>query len=295
MKIESVAFLGRSKQKAPVRELLATAKTLTDCGIKAYFQDELARHCSAEDIRAAQVSESSLKDIDKVDLAFVLGGDGTFLRMAHHCIIRRIPLTGINLGFLGFLTDIASDDMQDAIMAICKGQYRLEKRFVLSVQVERDGRLLSMPNDVSCAVNDIVISRGEAGVLLGTRVHINKQYVYDLRADGLIIATPSGSTAYALSAGGPIVAPNLQAMVLVPLCPHALTHRPLTINSIKTTIELEITRSLSARLHVDGRTNIDLKSGDIIRVSRHPKRLNICHPMSYDYYKTLRQKLSWGS
>ena len=226
-------------------------------------------------------------------MAFVLGGDGTFLHAARHCAPLNIPLTGINLGFLGFLTDVSSNNMQASIMEICRGDFRQEKRFILSAQVERNGNALLSQNE-SLAINDIVVSRGETGLLLSVRVYINKVFVYDLRADGLIVSTPSGSTAYALAAGGPIIAPELRVILLVPLCAHALTHRPLAVNSVNADITLEIIKSRNARLHLDGRDDMSLKTGDLVHVKRHAKMLKIRHPLSYDYYKTLRQKLSWG-
>ncbi|MGU9951316.1 MAG: NAD(+)/NADH kinase [Gammaproteobacteria bacterium WSBS_2016_MAG_OTU1] len=183
--------------------------------------------------------------------------------------------------------------MQASIMEICRGDFRQEKRFILSAQVERNGNALPSQNE-SLAINDIVVSRGETGLLLSVRVYINKVFVYDLRADGLIVSTPSGSTAYALAAGGPIIAPELRVILLVPLCAHALTHRPLAVNSVNADITLEIIKSRRARLHLDGRDDMLLETGDLVHVQRHAKMLKIRHPLSYDYYKTLRQKLSWG-
>ena len=291
---KTVAFFGRSKDPAPARELLEVAGKLSAAGDTVLFSKELSVHCDSSVLKSSGVSVVETSDVRRADFAFVLGGDGTFLRTAHHCIQQGIPLTGINLGFLGFLTDVPREDMQRHVMEICGGKHILEKRFVLTASVERDGKTLPMSDD-SPVINDIVVSRGEAGLLLGVRVFINKTYVYDLRADGLILSTPSGSTAYALAAGGPIVAPDLRAILLVPLCAHAVTHRPLAISLARNEIELQITKSRSARLHLDGRVDMSLNPGDIVRVRRYAKPLRICHPMSYDYYNTLRQKLSWGS
>ena len=291
---KTVAFFGRSKDPAPARELLEVAGELSSKGDSILFSKELASHCEPSTLTSSGVSVVETKEVRRADFAFVLGGDGTFLQTAHHCIQQGIPLTGINLGYLGFLTDVPREDMRRHIMEICSGEHQLEKRFVLTASVERNGKVIPMPDD-SPAINDIVVSRGEAGLLLGVKVLINKTYVYDLRADGLILATPSGSTAYALASGGPIVAPDLRAILLVPLCAHALTHRPLAVNLSRNEIELHITKSRSARLHLDGKSDMSLNTGDIVRVRRYSKPLRICHPMSYDYYNTLRQKLSWGS
>lgn len=289
-----VAFFGRSKEPQPVRELLATAAELAASGNQVLFSNELATHCDSAELLAAKVETRPAKTIKRANFAFVLGGDGTFLHTARHCAQQGIPLTGINLGYLGFLTDVAREDMRRDILAICGGQHRLEKRFILTAQISRNGEELPSTEEQG-AINDIVVSRGEAGLLLSVRVFINQTFVYDLRADGLILATPSGSTAYALAAGGPIITPDLRAILLVPLCAHALTHRPLAVSSVHAEVVLEITKSRSARLHMDGQIDMALKTGDIIRVRRHSKSLTICHPPSYNYYKTLRQKLSWGS
>lgn len=290
----AAAFFGRSKEPAPAREFLAAAGAIAATGAKVYFEKKLAAHCEEKELQESGVVVLPREEIRAADLGFVLGGDGTFLRTAHHCAPLGIPLTGVNLGYLGFLTDVPRERMVRDIAAICRGEHRLEKRFMLAAQVERKGAAASVPEE-SCAINDIVVSRGEAGILLGVRVFVNRAFLYDLRADGLILATPSGSTAYALAAGGPIIAPDLRAVLLAPLCAHALSHRPLAVNSARVDIALEITKSRSARLHLDGRADVSLNTGDIVRVRRHPKALQICHPLYYDYYKTLRQKLSWGS
>ncbi|MBE8158302.1 MAG: NAD kinase [Betaproteobacteria bacterium] len=289
-----IAFFGRSKSPEPARELLAAAGELAAGGAEVFFAEELAKHCGRGELAASGAEVVPAEKIRRADLAFALGGDGTFLRTARHCALMEIPLAGINLGTLGFLTDISRENMRGEIMEICRGRRRMEKRFMLAAQVERGGAVLPETGD-ACAINDIVVSRGESGLLLGVRVCINQNFVYDLRADGLILATPSGSTAYALAAGGPIVAPDLRAVLLAPLCAHALTHRPLAVNSVRAEITLEIAKARGARLHVDGKIGAPLAAGDIVRVRRHKKSLTICHPLSYDYYNTLRQKLSWGS
>lgn len=291
--VKRIAFFGRSKEQKPAHELLAVAGRLAASGVEVWFEANLAQHCSSREITAAGVTVLPMEEIRQADVGFVLGGDGTFLGTARHCAPLGIPLAGINLGYLGFLTDVSREDMEGAINEICCGKYQLEKRFTLSARVERKGRDVA-ESSAALAINDIVVSRGEAGLLLGMRVFINQTFVYNLRADGLIVATPSGSTAYALAAGGPIVTPNLRAMLLVPLCAHALTHRPLAISSVRTEVAIEITKSRHTRLHLDGQFDLPLATGDVVRVTRHAKPLKICHPLSYDYYKTLRQKLSWG-
>ncbi|MDM5147789.1 NAD(+)/NADH kinase [Candidatus Persebacteraceae bacterium Df01] len=293
MTLRRIACLGRSKQALPARELLSVVTKLSAQGIEVLFESRLAAHCDADAIKNSGVTVLSMSEVRQAEIAVVLGGDGTFLRAARHCAPLGIPLAGVNLGHLGFLTDIAYEDMRHALLDIIGGAHQLEKRFILAAQVERNGKVLEESGTI--AINDIVFSRGEAGVLLGLRVSINGALAYDLRADGLIVSTPSGSTAYALAAGGPIVAPNLKAVLLVPLCPHALTYRPLALNAAGMDVTVEITKSKTAQLHLDGDLRVPLDKGDIVRVRRYAKPLRLYHPQSYDYFATLRQKLHWGN
>ena len=289
--LREVLILGRLKQRQPLRDLLTAALALRERGANVSLERELfnmADEKTCHEINMAGLPVRNASEV-KPDLAVVLGGDGTFLSAARRFAPSGTALVGVNLGYLGFLTDIARDDIVNALTAIYDGDYESEQRFMLTIAI--NGK--SPPDDLAVAVNDIVISRGESGVLLTLRVHINGVFAYDLRADGLIISTPSGSTAYALAAGGPIVAPNLNATLLVPLCPHALTHRPLMVNG-DYDIRLDVLKAQSATLHMDGHGNHMLKENDVIEIRRHPQPLNICHPTSYDYYQTLRKKLLWG-
>ena len=222
-----------------------------------------------------------------VDLVVVLGGDGTFLSAAREFAPLGAMLAGVNIGYLGFLTDIAHDKMAESIGRITKGEYFVEERAMLDVRVGG----ASFPP----AVNDVVVSRGEGGFLLDMQVDINKRYAFNVRADGLIVSTPSGSTAYALSAGGPVVAPDVNTLLLVPLCPHALTHRPLVVSADYALDITMLKTPQDATVHLDGRDRTAAAAGDIIRIRRHDTPLRICHPLSYDYYDTLRRKLHWGA
>ena len=290
---KTVAFLGHSDVPLPGDELIGIVDDLSNSGYNVVFSDELLEHLDNSLVNSNKTSIKSMVDIKTADYAFVFGGDGTFLRVAKHCINYGIPITGINLGVVGFLTDISLKDMRQNIMEICNGDYISEERFVLSASMERNGQITDF-NNVNLAVNDIVISRGGSGLLLNLQVYIDKKYIYDLRADGMIISTPSGSTAYAMAAGGPIIEPDLDVISLVPLCAHALNYRPLVANLNDKEIEIHITKSRNPILHFDGRDDISLKNGDVIRIKRHGDLLKIRHPKSYDFYNTLRKKLSWA-
>lgn len=215
----------------------------------------------------------------EIDLIIVVGGDGSLLHAAHCAIDHNLPVLGINRGHLGFLTDIHPKELHK-ISAVLKGDYTKEERF-----------LLKTPFGV--ALNDVVLLPGEAQ-LIEFDIVINQQFVCQQRADGLIIATPTGSTAYALSGGGPILHPTLDAIVLVPMFPHTLSSRPIVVDS-NAKIELIISerKNKTANLSCDGQPRIAIKPGTRITIEKHEKKLQLIHPKDYDYYATLREKLGW--
>lgn len=285
-------FLGREKNTAPLPDLLDALLALRARGCEPILDQSIINIVGSEKAAALAAHEFPVTAAAAevaADLIVVLGGDGTFLGAARCYAPRGIELVGVNLGYLGFLTDIARDDMHAALLEIMEGRCRTEERFMLSVRLNGE----ELPPDLSVAINDVVISRGDAGTLLKLRVTINEVFAYDLRADGLILSTPSGSTAYSLSSGGPIVEPGLDAMMLVPLCPHALTHRPLAVRA-DYPLRLQVLEANSAVVHVDGQGDRALAVGDTVEVCRHAAPLKICHPLGYDYYQTLRKKLLWG-
>ena len=293
MPCRRVLFFGRFKREQSLMDVVEAAECLRREGAEVALHESIKAYADA-DTRAAfaarEIAVISHVKAFKPDLVVVLGGDGTFLGAGRIFAPLGTRLVGVNLGYLGFLTDIARERMREALSEICQGDYEEESRFMLSVAV--GGKRLA--GEFGCAVNDVVISRGRAGVMSRLHIHIGDRFIYDIRADGLIVATPSGSTAYALAAGGPIVAPPLEVMLLVPLCPHSLTHRPLVVPADET-VRIDIGgEKQSAILHVDGNYDRLLKSGDALEIGRHPVPLRICHPRSYDYYETLRRKLNWG-
>ena len=306
--INNVLFAGRAKTPEPLAEFLYAAAQLQKRGIKVSLHRQIAGLCAefGMDTKQLPVREVNDKtttgnnhkngktDKEKIGLVVVLGGDGTFLSAAREFAPLGAPLAGINIGYLGFLTDIAREGMADAITKITGGDYFVEERAMLSLEVQHKG---GGPDSVfPPAVNDIVVSRGEGGFLLDMQVDINKRFAFNVRADGLIVSTPSGSTAYALSAGGPVVAPDVNTLLLVPLCPHALTHRPLVVSADYSLDITMLKTPQDATVHLDGRDRTAAAAGDILRIRRHNTPLRIFrHPLSYDYYDTLRRKLHWGA
>jgi NAD+ kinase len=223
------------------------------------------------------------------DLAIVLGGDGTMLAAARSLAPQGVPLAGINQGRVGFMTDIALQDMPASVGAILEGRYRMEERALLEAEILRGGaRVLR-----TVALNEAVVGKGSQGRLIEVEVRIDGEYVYALRADGLIVATPTGSTAYALSAQGPILQPGVAAFALVPLNPHVLSARPVSVSDASV-IEVALLHARDARAHFDGLALTELAQGDRLVLRRAADAVRFVHPPGYSYFAMLREKLSWS-
>lgn len=224
------------------------------------------------------------------DVAIVLGGDGTLLSAGRRLAVHGVPLVGINQGRLGFMTDIARADMLGAIDCLLAGEFTPDTRMLLEAQVWRDGARVCD----ALALNDVVVHKGDTGRLIELEVRVDDESLHVLRADGMIVATPTGSTGYALSANGPILHPAVPGIALVPLCPHALTHRPITISS-DSRVEMVMVAPHEARVHFDGQTHFDARAGDSIRIRRSAHVVTLLHPPGYSYFAMLREKLHWSA
>lgn len=234
---------------------------------------------------------ASIGEIKKhADCAVITGGDGTFLGIARELADSNIPLIGINQGRLGFLTDIRLDDIDPSLIDIIKGNCVRESRQYLQGQILRDGKNIAE----HIALNDIVISRGIVGGMVELHVEVDGRFMYDLRADGLILSTPTGSTAYSLSADGPILHPSLAGIVIVPVAPHALTNRPIALPD-HCIIDITVTGGKQTGVHFDMQINNRAKVGDHIRIQVAPRPIVLLHPTKYDYFAMLRQKLHWSA
>lgn len=224
------------------------------------------------------------------DLVIVVGGDGSFLNAARAAVDYDVPMLGINRGRLGFLADILPSEMNTKLTEILEGSYTKENRSLLDVIIKRNGVEIESNN----ALNDMVIYSGSLARMIELEVSINHKFVSRQSSDGLITATPTGSTAYALSGGGPILYPTLSAFVLVPMFPHTLSSRPIVVED-KSVIEILVTKNneIFPKISCDGQWHFDLKPGDTILVQKHPKELALIHPSEYDYFSVLRAKLGW--
>jgi len=228
----------------------------------------------------------------KQDLIIVVGGDGSLLSAARMAIQVNVPVIGINRGRLGFLTDISPQDIETQMNAVLAGEYEEEQRFLLNTCIEGDDGHLYFQGD---GLNDVVLSGGKETHLIEFDVYVNQQFVSHYRADGLILATPTGSTAYALSAGGPIMHPQLNAMVIVPMFSHSLNSRPLVIDS-QAVVDLRISTNNENDLQIscDGDESRIVKPGQHVTIKKNSNQLRLLHPRDYHYYDTLRIKLGWG-
>ncbi|HUQ52103.1 MAG TPA: NAD(+) kinase [Gammaproteobacteria bacterium] len=236
---------------------------------------------------ATHVDERELAT--RSDLVIAIGGDGTLLHAARNVAARKVPLVGINRGRLGFLTDVSPEHMLDALDAILAGDYLDERRLMLAAS-------LGQPAGGSLfALNDIVLQRGDTGRLLDFTTQVDDTYVNTHRGDGLIVATPTGSTAYALSCGGPIIQPNVDALVMVPICPHTLSDRPLVLPS-SSTIRVTLDNAGGSEAHVvcDGEPLARMAPTDVLTISLAKQAVTLLHPRDYNYYELLRSKLNWG-
>lgn len=228
----------------------------------------------------------------KHDLIIVVGGDGSLLSAARMAIHINVPVIGINRGRLGFLTDISPDNKEEYLSAVLVGHYLEEQRFLLHARIHDDNKSYFEGD----ALNDVVLGRGAETHLIEFEVFINQQLVGLYRSDGMILATPTGSTAYALSAGGPIMHPQLNAIVLVPMFSHSLSSRPLVVDG-EVNIRLKICPSneTDLRISCDGQESRLVKPGQYVSIEKNPQQLRLLHPRDYHYYDTLRVKLGWES
>jgi NAD+ kinase len=265
-----VAGIVQFLQKAGYQVVLEadTASHVSVAGVASMTADEIGAHAFA---------------------AVVVGGDGTMLGIARQLARYDVPLIGINQGRLGFMTDIPIERMVPALGEILKGAATTEKRTLL------EGRVLRAGEEIFCgvAVNDVVVARGAGAGMAELKVTVDGQFMYNQRSDGLIMATPTGSTAYALSAGGPLLHPSLGGIVLVPIAPHALSNRPIAVPD-SSEIVVEIVSGRDVSVNFDMQTFASLQHGDEIVVSRSPHRITFLHPEGWSYYNTLREKLHWN-
>ena len=279
-----VAVLGHHEDSRVCEPMTALAQHLTKAGIEVLAADDMSL-----DFAATHMPEAELAT--EADLAIAVGGDGTMLSAGQLASAADIPLLGINRGRLGFLADVTPEGMLESVNHVLAGNYRTDDRLLLDARLIRPDTA-----DTSLiAVNDVVLQRRESGRMLDFVTRIGDQYVNTHSGDGLIVATPTGSTAYALSCGGPIIEPQLHAIVVVPVAPHTLSVRPIVIPADHK-IELRLLErpDVKAEITIDGNSIGEIRPQDKLRISASDSRLTLLHPPGYDFYSILRSKLHWG-
>ena len=282
-----ISLITNSDASEVAETLVSVIEFLQKHNIEIELDECCAKIVTSGDLPVAQADQVGASS----DLAIAIGGDGTMLKAAHLVCGHGIPLLGINRGHLGFLADIPAENFQKHLEQILAGNYAEDERFLLYCEVHRDNQLIC----VRYAFNDIVVQKWDVAKLIELETYVDGIFVHRQRSDGMIVSSPTGSTAYALSGGGPILYPSLDALVLVPICPHSLTNRPIVING-NSRIEIIVgTWDINhARLTCDGDIAMELESGDRIMVEKKNQTLRLIHPADHDHFAILRAKLRWG-
>ena len=282
---KTVALWGRLGERSvmePARQVLTHLRKRGITVLAAITSDPTRELTDATHVDEREVAK-------RADLVIAIGGDGTLLHAARNVAARDVPLVGINRGRLGFLTDVTPEHLREALNAILAGKYLAERRLTLAAQLGKRAK------GSSFALNDVVLQKGDTGRLLDFTTEVDSVYVNTHRGDGLIVATPTGSTAYALSCGGPIIQPNVDALVMVPICPHTLSDRPLVLpSSSEIRVTLDNAGGSEAHVVCDGESVARMAAGDVLTISLAKQPITLLHPREYNYYELLRSKLNWG-
>ena len=284
---KTIGLFGKYGDPGVADTLQNLSQFLLSRGCEVYLDADTAKNIPNNTLATAAINKIG----EYCDLAITVGGDGTLLHAARLLADHNVALLGVNLGRLGFLVDVSPDQMQERIGEILDGDYQEEHRVMLQAEIiNPDGQIQS-----SYAFNDVVVHKWEVARMIETETYINGRLLNTMRSDGLIMSTPTGSTAYALSGGGPILEPDMEAMVLVPICPHSMSYRPIVIDSNS---EIEILvhdyPASQAQVTCDGQINMKLEPGDKIRITRKQEAVRLIHPPEHDHYQVLRAKLHWS-
>ncbi len=284
----NVGLIGRVDSEAARDSVVSLVELLQQRELNAVLEESTSRTLGNHNLQVA-----TRKLIGEVcDLVIVVGGDGSLLGAARDLARHDVPVLGINRGRLGFLTDIAPEDIAQSVGSVLDGEYDVESRFLLEAEIKRDGA----PVGQSDALNDVVLHSGQAPKMIHFEVYIEGEFAYSQRSDGLIVSTPTGSTAYSLSGGGPIMHPKLNAIALVPMFPHTLSSRPLVVDgNSEIKIIIGDNNPGSPRISCDGQVNFGASGGDIVYIRKKSRKLKLIHPSGHLFYQTCRDKLGWGT
>ena len=280
-----VALVGKYQADGMQERISELALLLAQLGCEVFVESATATHLGLTAYPIRKVEEFA----GAIDLAVVLGGDGTMLGIGRQLAGSHVPLVGINMGRLGYMTDIPIQSVQTVLPQIIAGDYEADTRTLLDAVVLRNGKEINQ----ALALNDVVVNRSGISGMVELAVRVNGSFMYNQRSDGLIVSTPTGSTAYALAAGGPILHPRVAGILLAPIAPHSLSNRPIVLpQDIVVSIEVVDGREVIVNFDMQSQTN--LQSGDTIEVSQSKKTITLLHPRSHSDYKALREKLHWN-
>ena len=282
---KNVALIGKYKSPEIAEPLLKLAVFLEQRGVQVMLDPLTAAYVGKNRHEVLPLERIG----ERAELAVVIGGDGTMLNIARTFAPYDVALVGVNQGRLGFLTDLSIKTMFESIGSILDGRFVTERRMLLESEVLSAGQ----PAARVLAFNDVAVNKGAEGSLIEIEVRIDGRFVYNLRSDGLIVASPTGSTAYALSSGGPILHPSLDAIALVPVSPHTLSNRPIVVGG-NSVIEITVHSGADARVHFDSHSHHELSARDQVVVRRCPHQIRLLHPLDHNYYHMLREKLHWS-
>ena len=284
---KTVGLIGKANHEATMATVKSLYKFLTDKGYSPLVEESVAHYIDCNKCKVAELVELG----QHADLVIVVGGDGNMLGAARVLSRFDVAVVGVNRGNLGFLTDLNPDDFEAPLEEILEGKYRTEIRFLLDVSVHRHQTIKAQ----NSAMNEMVLHADKVAHMIEFDAYIDGSFVFHQRSDGLIVSTPTGSTAYSLSGGGPIVHPTLNAVTMVPMFPHTLTSRPLVIDA-DSEIKIVVSKANDAQLQIscDSHISLSVMPGDEIFIKKHPLGLRLIHPEQHDYYDVLRKKLHWG-
>jgi NAD+ kinase len=285
---KNVGLVGRLSSDSVIHSLDSMVSFFQEKGLNIIIHQRVADLVSSKGLQRGNLQTMG----ESCDLVIVVGGDGSLLGAARELAAYNIPVLGVNRGNLGFLTDIKPEEVYEKLDEVLKGEFTVENRFLIDAFVHRNGEHIGEGS----ALNDVILRPGEKARLIRFDLYIEGELVYNQRSDGLIVSTPTGSTAYALAAGGPIMHPRLDALILVPMFPHTLSSRPIVIDgNVELKIVVDERNGSSPSISCDGQNNILCYPGDTITIRKHPHLLHLIHPLSYNFYETCRSKLGWSS
>jgi NAD+ kinase len=288
MSFKTIGLIGKPDHQGANESLNAIIRFLKQKDCRVLVESKITGLLKSERYESANIEEIGLQ----ADLAIVVGGDGNMLGAARILAKYDVAVVGVNRGNLGFLTDISPDDIERQLESIFNGECVREQRFILQVEVFRDG----VKQSGNSAINEVVLHHGKVAHMMEFEVYIDDHFVFSQRSDGLIIATPTGSTAYSLSGGGPILTPNLDALTLVPMFPHTLSSRPIVVDA-NAVVKMKASLDNKDNLQVscDSHIVLTVLPGDEIHIKKNQDKLSLIHPKDYSYFNVLRTKLGWGS